>query len=133
MSDKVATVEIPVFLGSNYTAILKDAEERHRSMLSGSEHALRKLVGYAPPMVWGPEVTVASHIGSVTFNISYEAVGDTLVIGRVIYFKGEDSGKQVTEEFKDDTTITTSDSVANVRCQFKGIPTGSAVDITCDP
>ena len=84
-------------------------------------------------MIWGPDTNVASHIGSVTFTITYDAVGDTLVMGRVTYYKGADAGQLVTEEFRDETTITTSNSVANVVCCFKGIPTGSAVNGTVTP
>jgi hypothetical protein len=40
----------------------------------------RQFAGYAAPMTWGPDVTVASHLGVVTYTISYEAVGDTLVV-----------------------------------------------------
>jgi hypothetical protein len=93
----------------------------------------RNFTAYAPPMIWGPDTTVASHIGTVTFTITYEAVGDTLVMGRVTYYKGPDAGQLVTEEFRDETTITTSNSVANVVCNFKGIPTGSAVNGTVTP
>jgi hypothetical protein len=82
---------------------------------------------YAPPMVWGAWVRIDSHIGPSTYNISYEALGDTLVMGRVRYFKGSDGGTQVIEEFRDSTTITTSNSAANVEVSFKGVPTGSPV------
>lgn len=95
--------------------------------------AARSFVGYAPPLVWGPGVTVASHIGSVTYTIEYSAVGDTVVMGRVTYWKGSGGGRKVTEEFRDSTTITTSNSVATVDCEFKGLPTGSTVNGTCNP
>jgi hypothetical protein len=93
----------------------------------------RAFVAYAAPNTWGPDVNVASHIGVVTFTIAYEAVGDTLVLGRVTYFKGPNGGSKVTEEFRDETTITTSNSVANITCDFKGIPFGSAVNGTVTP
>ena len=93
----------------------------------------RTFSGYAPPLFWGPSVHVASHIGSVTYAIDYEAIGDTLVLGRVTYFKGSGGGQKVTEEFRDSTTITTSNSVATVELEFKGIVTGSTVNGTINP
>ena len=120
---------LKVHLGEGHDRIVRDSikvEQLERPLL-------RQFAAYAPPMTWGPDVTVASHIGSVTYTISYEAVGDTLVLGRVIYYKGDNGGQKVTEEFTDQTTITTADAVANVLCDFKGIPTGSAVNGTVTP
>jgi len=51
------------------------------------------LSAYAAPSFWGPSVTVASHIGSVSYSIAYEAVGETLVLGRVRYWKGAGGGQ----------------------------------------
>ena len=119
-----------VHLGPGADSILKSAV----SVRTADANLLsRDFTGDAPPMIWGPDVTVASHIGSVTFTITYEAVGDTLVLGRVTYYKGAGAGSKVIEEFRDETTITTSDSVANVLCDFKGVPTGSAVTGTVTP
>jgi hypothetical protein len=129
-ANRVPTRATEVHLGAGADAILKAAVRVASNDLTLSA---RSFVGYAAPMTWGPDVTVASHIGSVTFKISYEAVGDTLVMGRVTYYKGDGAGAKVTEEFRDETTITTSNSVANVICDFKGIPTGSAVNGTVTP
>lgn len=93
----------------------------------------RAFVGYAAPNVWGPSVTVATHLGVVTYTIEYEAVGDTLVLGQVTYWKGPGAGRKVTEQFRDSTTITTANAVATVDCEFKGIPLGSTVNGTCVP
>lgn len=93
---------------------------------------MRLLTGYAPPLIWGPEIEVGAHIGVAQFEINYEAVGDTLVMGRVRYFS-ENGGVEKTVEFKDTIGITTSNSVANVYCQFKGVVLGSAVKITVNP
>ncbi len=118
---------VPLYIGENAEALLQSGVK------VGKPKNQRTLTGYAAPSTWGPDTTVASHIGSVTFTISYEAVGDTLVKGRVTYWKGEGGGKQVKEEFFDNTTITTSNSVATVVCDFEGIPLGSAVNIYVDP
>ncbi|RUN76491.1 hypothetical protein EJC47_10995 [Sphingomonas sp. TF3] len=98
-------------------------------------HALRRRAfnAYAAPDLWGPAVIVATAIGVVTYTIEYEAVGGTLVMGRVTYFKGAGGGRKVTEEFKDSVTITTADSIADVECEFKGVPLGSAVEGFCEP
>jgi len=113
-----------VHLGKGYEEIIKAAT----NIEAGSAQKPRtEFTAYAAPMTWGPDVTVASHIGSFTYTITYEAVGDTLVMGRVSYYKGTGGGQKVYEEFKDSTTITTANAVANVVCDFKGVPTGSAV------
>lgn len=93
----------------------------------------RAFSAYAPPMAWGPEVTVASHMGSVTYNISYRALGNTLVLGKVTYYKGPGNQDRVTEQFTHKTTITTSNSMANVLVRFRGVPLGSAVEGTITP
>ena len=121
-------VKVPIIVGDGAETILA------RGIKADKAKVLRSLSGYAAPNFWGPDVTVASHIGSVTFTISYEAVSEaTTVFGRVTYWKGSDGGSKVSEEFLDETTITTSNSVATVVCDFKGVPFGSAVDIKCDP
>lgn len=119
---------IGVHVGEGGDELLKNATRVGERPL-----AARNFVAYAAPMTWGPDVTVASHLGSVTYKITYEAVGETLVIGRVIYYKGPGGGEKVTEEFRNETTITTSNSAANVVCDFKGVPTGSAVNGTVNP
>lgn len=117
--------------------ILTHIGEGADELLAASERnveiaASRSFTAYAPPLVWGPGMTVASHIGAVTYRITYEAIGDTLVMGRVHYYKSGSQDK-VTEEFSSSTTITTSNSVGNVVVDFKGIPTGSAVNGTISP
>jgi hypothetical protein len=121
---------LPVHLGKGSDALLAMgiAAEPGASNL-----AARTFVAYAAPNFWGPTVTVATHIGVVTYTIDYEAIGDTLVLGRVTYFKGNGGGKEVTEEFNGSTTITTANAVATVRCQFQGVPLGSTVNGSCNP
>lgn len=127
MADRAKPTPNKVSLGKNWVALVEQAEKENQVQVQS------RLSGYAAPMIWGPDVVIGSHIGSVTYTISYEAVGDTVVLGRVTYFKGSGSGSKVTEEFRDETTITTSNSVATVVCDFKGIPTGSAVNIDVTP
>jgi hypothetical protein len=84
-------------------------------------------------MVWGPWTVVGSHLGSISFEVEYSALGDTMVMGEIRYFRGPDAGVQVVEGFRDAVTVTTSNSVANIEARFKGVPTGSAVDINVTP
>lgn len=84
-------------------------------------------------MLWGDWQEIASHIGSVTYDISYSPVGSTLVTAEVRYFSGEGGGTQVIEPFVDQVTITTANCVANVEVHFKGTPTGSAVTGSINP
>jgi hypothetical protein len=128
----VSQEDLPLHLGKGAEGLL----DRGNPIADSTElHALvrRPFAAYAPPMLWGPSVAVASHLGAVTYTIEYSAVGDTLVMGRVTYWKGEGGGRKVTEEFRDRTTITTSNSVGTVECEFKGVPLGSAVDGSCSP
>ena len=76
-------------------------------------------------MAWGAWNTIESHGGSISRTITYEPVGDTLVLGKVRYFKFKD--KSVEEEFKDNTSISTADVWANIEVCFKGVVTGSTV------
>lgn len=108
------------------------AEELIANAMDGesADRNVETFNAYAPPMIYGPAVRVASHIGSVTYTITYSAIGNTLVEGQVTYYEGSGGGKKVTKTFYDSVTITTSNSVANVECAFKGIPLGSAVEGT---
>ncbi|MBL9043142.1 MAG: hypothetical protein JNM83_16135 [Myxococcales bacterium] len=87
---------------------------------------------YAPPMTWGPWAQIASHFGSVRYTISYEPVGDANVVARIRYYK-EGTSHEVIEEFKDETVIVTSNSIAVVEVSFKGLLTGSAVTGSVSP
>ena len=80
---------------------------------------------YAPPIIWGPYLNIQSHGGSVSFTISYKPVGNTLVKGKVRYWKETD--KKIELEFLDRITIKTANVWGNIDVCFKGIPLGSAV------
>jgi hypothetical protein len=94
---------------------------------------MRIFESYAPPVVWGPWQVVASHAGSVNYEISVEPIGDTVIYGQVQYWKGNGGGNQVVEDFRESTNVSTSNSYANVEVRFKGIPTGTAVRGTIAP
>jgi hypothetical protein len=85
---------------------------------------------YAAPNVFGPWETVANHGGSITFTISVEPIGDTVVTGEVRYY-GENNSR-VVEGFFQKTTITTSNSYGIVEVRLKGTPSGAScwVDVT---
>lgn len=85
---------------------------------------------WAPPMIYGPWVVVASHGGVVRYTITARPQGSTMVMGEVKYHSH--TGERV-EAFKDVARITTGNSWANVRVRFKGIPLGSAVDVRVSP
>ena len=91
----------------------------------------RQYAAFAGPSIWGNWQEVADPLGVVTYNIAAQPVGDTVLRCRVRYFKTEN--QQTTEEWRDQTTITTGNAVAKVEVSFMGIPTGSAVDGTIDP
>jgi hypothetical protein len=65
----------------------------------------KQFTAYAPPMAWGVWHTIESHGGSIARTITYEPIGDTVVKGKVKYFKFE--GEVVEEEFKDKVSIKT--------------------------
>jgi|GEM_PF-7108094 len=92
----------------------------------------RAFAAYAPPLSWGAPLEIASHLGSITYTITYSAVGSTLVVGQVSYFKPGNEEK-VTESIASGGSITTDNVVANVEISFKGTPTGSAVNGTINP
>ena len=88
---------------------------------------------YAPPLTYGSKVEVASHLGSVSYTISYEPVGSAIVLGRVHYYKNGAGEEKTTESLSSGATITTANVVANVEVDFKGAATGSNVRVTIDP
>jgi len=103
--------------------------------LAGAESVSDKLAAaatehdvYAPPMVFGPWVTVASHGGAVRVHIRVEPLGDTVVTGQVRYFRAIDK-TQVTVDFSREVEVTTANVWANVEVRLRGIPTGSACKV----
>lgn len=125
--------EIVVHLGEGGENLIKLAKAIGDGAKSAAAKVRRRFSAYAAPNMWGPTVPVASHIGSVRYTIQYSAIGETLVLARVTYWKGEGGGQRVREEFRDQTTITTSNSVGSVECEFTGIPLGSAVSVEVNP
>ena len=128
-TDKLTAEEIISALNPPSDPLEEGYDQIELKLRAGS----RAFNGYAPPNFWGSWVTVASHIGSVSYRISYSAVGSTLVVAQVEYWKGSGGGSKVVEDFRDTTSITTSNSVANVRVRFKGVPLGSAVRGSISP
>lgn len=86
----------------------------------------KTFTAYAAPMAWGPWMAIQSHGGVITFKITYSAIGDTLVMGKVRYYKEKEKLRE--EEFKDEVTIKTADVWANIDVCFKGVPLGSTVE-----
>ncbi|MES2684710.1 MAG: hypothetical protein V4650_14415 [Pseudomonadota bacterium] len=95
-----------------------------------SASTAKTFTAYAPPLLWGVWTNILSHGGVVSKKITYAPIGDTVVMGKVRYYKKKD--KQVEEEFKDETTITTADVWANIEVCFKGVVTGSTVEGTIE-
>ena len=85
----------------------------------------KRFIAYAAPMSWGPWATIQSYGGAIAFKITYIAIGDTMVMGKVRYYRGKD--KHVEEEFKDEVVIRTA-VWANVEVCFRGLPIGSTVE-----
>ena len=86
----------------------------------------KTFTAYAPPIVWGLWTTIQSHGGPIAFKITYSPIGDTMVMGKVRYYK--EVGKLTEEEFKDEVTIKTANVWANIDVCFKGVPLGSTVE-----
>jgi len=86
---------------------------------------------YAPPDQFGDWTTVANPLGRVSYTITVEPIGDTLITGEVRYFGEGDIIPRV-DSFSQEVSIQTGDSVATVDVHLKGTPTGSScwVDVT---
>ena len=71
--------ELPVHIGEGSDNLLTKAVKL--SEIDSKARPLgRAFIAYAAPNFWGPKVTVASPIGSVTYTIACEGVGDTLCL-----------------------------------------------------
>lgn len=79
---------------------------------------------YAPPNFWGTWVVIRAHGGSVNYDIEYEPLGDTQVLGEINYYS---SNGWRTESFFKSTSISTGNAWAQVSVRFMGIPLGSVV------
>lgn len=105
-------------------------EMKDRAVRELANPLMRVLEGYAPPNFWGTWLTVASHGGSVSYDIEYEPLGDTVVYGQVNYYSA--TGWR-TDSFFKSTSITTGNAWANVAVCFMGIPLGSVVRVYVNP
>jgi hypothetical protein len=83
---------------------------------------------YAGPNYWGLDVYLRASIGPNSYKISYTALGNTKVLGRVRYH-GPD-GRLISTEFNGEITIRTGKFYSQPIVDFKGLPFGSAVRVT---
>ncbi|WP_303984805.1 hypothetical protein [Niallia circulans] len=107
--------------------------EKHKKNKDSIVHRemVRQFVAQAGPNMWGVWYTIGSHVGTVSYDISYRGISEaTKVYGKVRYFSN--SGKKE-QEFIDSVTILCGNAVDNVEVCFMGIPTGSAVEGTIVP
>ena len=119
------SIEVPVSPSHAPNLELGPLEEFGSLEIADQEALVARLfTGYAAPLSWGPWVQVAAHGGVVSYTISYQAIGNTLVHGAVNYYSS--SGWR-TDVFRDSTTIRTGNAWAAVKVCFHGNPLGSAV------
>lgn len=104
--------------------------EQYSTELGAEGLAPRRFSGWAPPLTWGPWVHVASNGGRVTYDISYQPVGDTVVHALVNYHNGSE---WVRTRFDNSIRITTGNVWATVYVCFAGNPLGSTVHGQINP
>ncbi|MGD0042801.1 MAG: hypothetical protein ABSE84_20745 [Isosphaeraceae bacterium] len=85
---------------------------------------------YAPPNVFGNWYEVGAHLGAATFKITARPLGNSAIVGEVHYFA--EDGRETIKPFTQEITIRTANGVAAVKVRFKGIPTGTAVEVEVD-
>jgi hypothetical protein len=86
---------------------------------------------YAWPNVFGPWTQVGATTYPRNFVITARPVGNTSVVGEVMYFKDVHQ-PAVVEQFVGRTVIKTGPGVSTVKVRFKGTPFGSAVAVHVD-
>jgi hypothetical protein len=99
------------------------------SSASGADFKAQAL----PSGIWGRQVDVANHLGPVPLTISAKPVGKTVVVGEVEYWKDANDKDPTRQMFSGSITITTGKVVGTVKVRFKGIVTGSVVEVHVDP
>lgn len=104
--------------------------EKAKGLSRGSAFKKERVQVYAGPNVFGPWHVVASHIGSVSYDIKVEPVGDTVVVGEVRYYN--EQNRQITSGFYRETSINTGNSIANIEVRLKGVPFGSSCWVTVE-
>jgi hypothetical protein len=93
--------------------------------------AADRLAGYAPPGVFGPWREIRASIGSATYTISYKTLGKTAVDAEVAYV--DETGKARVKPFVHSVRFTTGNCVSAPCVRFRGIPFGSALEVTVGP
>ncbi len=89
---------------------------------------------YAPPLSWGPWMTIAEAGGSTRYLIECTPSGNTQIYGMVKYFKDRDDSAPVEETFIGSTQIITpAQCMQAIELCLKGNPFGSHVRVTVNP
>ena len=93
-------------------------------------HAEPKVImAQALPNVFGPQVDVVSHLGSVGVSLTAKPLGNTVIVGEIEYWAKADDKEKTKKEFNKEIEIRTADVVGTVKVRFKGIPLGSVVEV----
>jgi hypothetical protein len=101
------------------------------SCLIGNAHAEPKVImAQALPNTFGPQVDVVSHLGSVAVSLSAKPLGKTTIVGEIEYWASPEDKETTKKQFYGDIQIRTGKVVGVVKVRFKGIPLGSAVEVT---
>ena len=85
---------------------------------------------YAPPNFFGNWYEVGAHLGPTTFKITARPLGNSEIASEVRYFAS--NGQEKIETFTREIRIQTGNGVGAVKVRFKGIPTGTAVEVDVD-
>jgi hypothetical protein len=86
----------------------------------------------AGPNVFGPWTQVGATTYSRNFVITATPVGNTSIVGEVMYFKGDVNKEPDVEPFFGRTVIKTGSGLSTVKVRFKGRPFGSTVAVHVD-
>ena len=83
---------------------------------------------YAPPIAFGSWQKLFSHLGEPNrFTIVATPLGDTVITGEVRYYDIKNDLR--VQSFPNEITIEVGKCVCDVDLRFRGVPTGSAVDV----
>ncbi|AUI88462.1 hypothetical protein BS333_19250 [Vibrio azureus] len=105
-----------------------DKKDYSKTLLG--KHKKNKMFGckrfssYAPPMVWSPQISVASHVGSTRYTIKTKIIGNTQVQSWARFYN---RGWQNRYFYSSSTSFTTGEAAASVFMSYKGKPLGSAI------
>lgn len=112
---------------NNFIAEDDEFESLFGGKQSHKTFGCKRFAAYAPPLMWSPEISVASHIGSTRYTVKTKVMGNTQVQSKAKYYNGGWVNRYF---YNSSISFTTGNAAASVFMSYIGKPLGSSIQGT---